>query len=82
MRVLFCTAAEDPVERLPRYLQKRILSKIEIYIAQPDPLKFAEPLSGSSYFRFRVGNYRVIFEILYGGAFWVLAIERRDEAYR
>jgi mRNA-degrading endonuclease RelE of RelBE toxin-antitoxin system len=82
MRVLFYAAAEDQLDRLPHYLQRRILSKIETYTAQPDPLEFAEPLSGSSYFRFRVGNYRVIFEILDGGAFWVLAIKRRDEAYR
>lgn len=82
MRILFSAAAEDQLDRLPRYLQKRILSKIEFYSVQPDPLEFAEPLSGSSYFRFRVGNYRVIFEILDGGSFWVLAVKRRDEAYR
>ena len=82
MRVLFSSAAEDQLDRLPRYLQQRILSKIEIYVTKPDPLEFAEPLSGSGYFRFRVGNFRVIFEILDGGAFWILAIKRRDEAYR
>ncbi len=59
-----------------------MLSEIEIYTAQPDPQEFAEPLSGPSYYRFRVGNYRVIFEILDGGVFWVLAIKPRDEAYR
>jgi mRNA-degrading endonuclease RelE of RelBE toxin-antitoxin system len=82
MRVLFSSAAEDQLDRLPRYLQTRILSKIEVYTAQPDPLEFAEPLSSSKYFRFRVGNYRVIFEILDGGTFWILGIKRRDEAYR
>jgi mRNA-degrading endonuclease RelE of RelBE toxin-antitoxin system len=82
MRVSFSSAAEDQLDRLPRYLQKRILSKIEGYIAQPDPLEFAEPLSGSDFYRFRVGNYRVIFEILGGGSLWILAIKRRDEAYR
>jgi mRNA-degrading endonuclease RelE of RelBE toxin-antitoxin system len=82
MRVLFSTAAEDQLERLPRYLQKRILSKIDAYASQPDPLEFAEPLTGSHFYRFRVGNYRIIFETLGGGSLWVLAIKRRDEAYR
>ena len=82
MRVLFSSTAEDQLDRLPRYLHKRILSKIAKYAAQPDPLEFAEPLSSSSYYRFRIGDYRVIFEILEGGAFWILAVKRRDEAYR
>lgn len=81
MHVWFSAAAEDQLERLPKYLQTRILSKIELYAGQPDPLQFAEPLSGSDFYRFRVGNYRVIFEVLHG-KLWVLAIKRRDEAYR
>ena len=47
----------------------------------PDPLAFAEPLSGSASYRFRIGDYRVIFEVLHGVG-WVLATRRRDEAYR
>ena len=81
MRVWFSAAAEDDIDRLPGYLQTRIVSKIGFYASQPDPLQFAEPLSGSDFYRFRMGAYRVIFEILHG-TLWVLAIKRRDEAYR
>ena len=81
MDVWFSIAAEDQLDRLPRFLQARIVSKIAFYAAQPDPLQFAEPLSGYDFFRFRVGDYRVIFELLHG-KIWVLAIKRRDEAYR
>jgi mRNA-degrading endonuclease RelE of RelBE toxin-antitoxin system len=37
--------------------------------------------TGSSEYRFRIGDYRVIFEVLHD-ALWVTAIKRRDEAYR
>jgi mRNA-degrading endonuclease RelE of RelBE toxin-antitoxin system len=81
MKVWFSTAAEDQLDRLPAFLQKRILSKIELYAAQPDPLQFAEPLSASDFYRFRIGDHRVIFEVLHG-TIWILAIKRRNEAYR
>ena len=81
MRVQFTSTADEQLDRLPRRLQKRIVEKLELYSQQPDPLKFAEPLTGSSEYRFRIGDYRVIFEVLHD-ALWVTAIKRRDEAYR
>ncbi len=81
MKVWFSAIAEDQIERLPTSLQIRILSKIELYATQSDPLQFAEPLSTSDLYRFRVGDYRIIFEILHG-KIWILAFKRRDEAYR
>lgn len=81
MRVRFTETADDQLDRLPLRLQKRIVEKIEFYSLQPDPLKFSEPLTGSSEYRFRVGDYRVIFEVLHD-TLWVTAIKRRDEAYR
>src|ERR1700680_3693097 len=55
--------------------------KMRFYAAQSDPLKFAEALMGSNEYRFRVGDYRVIFEVLHD-IIWVIVIKRRDEAYR
>jgi mRNA interferase RelE/StbE len=81
MRVQFTSTADEQLDRLPRRLQKRIVEKLELYSQQPDPLKFAEPLTGSNEHRFRIGDYRVIFEVLHD-ALWVTAIKRRDEAYR
>jgi mRNA-degrading endonuclease RelE of RelBE toxin-antitoxin system len=66
---------------LPHRTQTRIVEEIELYSLQPHPLKFAEPLTGSDKYRFRVGDYRVIFEVLHD-VIWVIAIKRRDEAYR
>ena len=81
MRVRFTETADDQLDRLPHRLQERIVEKLEFYSSQPDPLKFAEPLTGSSEYRFRVGDYRVIFEVLHD-VLWVTAIKRRDDAYR
>jgi mRNA interferase RelE/StbE len=81
MRVRFTETANEHLDRLPRRVQTRIVEKIELYAEQPDPLQFAEPLAGSGEYRFRVGDYRVIFEVLYD-VIWVTAIKRRDEAYR
>ena len=73
--------AEVHFKRLSSQTRRRIGGKMRFYADQPDPLEFAEPLSGSATYRFRIGNYRVIFEMLHGTG-WVLAIKRRDEAYR
>jgi mRNA interferase RelE/StbE len=81
MRVQFTSTADEQLDQLPRRLQKRIVEKLEPYSQQPDPLKFAEPLTGSNEYRFRIGDYRVIFEVLHD-TLWVTAIKRRDEAYR
>lgn len=81
MRVRFTETADDQLDRLPHRLQIRIVEKLELYSLQPDPLKFAEPLTGSNEYRFRIGDYRVIFKVLHD-TLWVTAIKRRDEAYR
>jgi mRNA-degrading endonuclease RelE of RelBE toxin-antitoxin system len=81
MEFIFAPTAEEHFERLSPQARKRIAGKMRFYAGQPDPLDFAEPLTGSMHYRFRIGDYRVIFEILHDVG-WVLAIHRRDEAYR
>ena len=80
MRIRF-TGSGHTTRRLPHRLQKRIIEKVRFYSLQSDPLQFAEPLTGSNEYRFRIGDYRVIFEMLHD-TLWVTAIKRRDEAYR
>jgi mRNA interferase RelE/StbE len=81
MRLRFTDTANGQLTGLPQRTQTRIVEKLELYSLQPDPLKFAEPLTGSEEYRFRVGDYRIIFEVLHD-ILWVTAIKRRDEAYR
>ena len=81
MKYIFTPTAEDQFDRLTSPQRRRISVKMRFYAAQSDPLKFAEALTGSNEYRFRVGDYRVIFEVLHD-IIWVIAIKRRDEAYR
>jgi mRNA interferase RelE/StbE len=81
MRFIYSARAEEQFHQLTPQDRKRISTKMRLYASQPDPLQFAEPLSGSNCYRFRIGDYRVIFEIM-NDTLWVLAIKRRDEAYR
>jgi mRNA-degrading endonuclease RelE of RelBE toxin-antitoxin system len=80
MEFLFTLTAQDHFERLPQQDRKRIANKMRFYAQQPDPLQFAEPLSGSHNYRFRIGDYRIIFKVAHE-TLWVKAVKRRDKAY-
>ena len=69
---------------LPKIIQKRILNKLDFYIKfSNNPLRFAEPLKNRSlgYFRFRIGDYRVLFDIKSDKIF-ILKIGHRKEIYK
>jgi len=80
-RAFFTETADEQLDRLPKRLQIRIVEKVGVYAQQPDPLQFSESLTGSNEYRFRVGDYRVMFEVM-SDVLWITAIKRRDEAYR
>lgn len=81
MKYLFTPTAQDDFDKLTRQDRKRIADKMRFYASQEKPLALAERLTGSVEYRYRVGDYRVIFEVLHD-TLWVTAIKRRDEAYR
>ena len=81
MKYIFTPTAEDDFDRLTQPNRKRIAEKMRFYASHDDPLQFAERLTGSQEYRFRIGDYRVIFKIMHG-ILWVNAIKPRDEAYR
>ena len=65
MSYYFTPSALRQLKKLPLEIQHRIIKKLDFYCAQSEPLQFAENLVkfeiGS--YRFRVGDYRVIFDI-------------------
>jgi mRNA-degrading endonuclease RelE of RelBE toxin-antitoxin system len=81
MQFIYTPTAQKHFKRLYPPARKRIVDKMRFFADQPDSLAFAEPLSGSASYRYRIGDYRVIFEVQHGVG-WILAIKRRDEAYR
>lgn len=57
----FSPKAERNFSQLSKSLQERILNKLVYFERSENPLRFAKKLVGAKdYFRFRLGDYRVI----------------------
>lgn len=84
--VIWSIAAKKDLDRLGDILARRIVAKVHLYAASPNPMKFAKGLMGNftGYYRFRIGKYRVIFEketysqiVL----LLILSVDKRDNTY-
>lgn len=64
MEYYFKPTALRSLKKLPKTIQKRILNKLDFYIKSENPFDFAEVLQYKEFggFRFRIGDYRVIFD--------------------
>ena len=84
MRLEFTVIAQKDLRKLDMIAQKQIARKLRFFMEQPDPLQFATSLTnftkGGSY-RFRVGKYRIVFDVADDTVF-VLHIEHRRDVYR
>jgi mRNA interferase RelE/StbE len=74
--VRYVEQAIKDLEKLERKVAQRIYKKIDSYVSSPDPLAHAKSLSGKlkGLYRFRVGDYRVIFEVAEDGSISILTI--------
>ena len=68
---------------LDNQVKKRIISKLDFWVESGDPLRFAENLTNSELgeYRFRVGDYRIIFDVE-GENIIVLGVGHRREIYK
>jgi mRNA interferase RelE/StbE len=80
-RFLYTRRAERDIERLDSQVRTRMGKTLLRYA--DDPLEHAERLTlpGLGTYRFRIGNYRVIFDIE-GSDLVVLRVGHRREIYR
>ena len=64
-KLFFTKLAIKSLKKLDKAIQKRIKTKLEFYISQENPLVFARKLIDSSLweYRFRVWEYRIIFDV-------------------
>jgi mRNA interferase RelE/StbE len=77
-------SAKRDLKRLGIINQKQILKKLKFFSEQPDPLKHAVKLTNFSRggdYRFRVGQYRVVFDVA-KDTLYILYIEHRRDVYR
>lgn len=75
-------AAKD-IQKLPLQVRKRLKLKLEWFIAKEDPISFAKSLTKPSdaQYRFRVGSYRVLFDVEEDKII-ILHIQHRRDVYR
>lgn len=83
MKYFFKPSALRQLKRLPRGIQIRILEKLDFYINSENPLDFAEKLADKSLgdFRFRIGEWRVIFDAE-KDKIVILKVGHRKDIYR
>ena len=70
--------AKDDFLALDEVLRNRIIKKVKFFIDSKDPLRYAKKLKNSylGAYRFRIGDYRVIFDVDKKGNINILLILR------
>lgn len=83
MKIFLSINAQKELQKFDLHVQKRIKTKLAWYMAHEDPLVFADTLTDSNVgdYRYRIGDYRVLFDVL-GDAIRVNRIGHRKEIYR
>lgn len=83
MKINYTKTAISDLVSLPKELQKRIAKKMRFFAETDNPLRFAERLTDykDADFRFRIGEYRIMFDVVNNSIF-ILSIRHRKEAYR
>jgi len=76
------TKAAKEIEKLSSETRQRILEKLKFYAQQEDPLRFAERIKDHRFgdYRFRIGDYRIIFDIN-GKTIMILKVGHRRDIY-
>jgi mRNA interferase RelE/StbE len=74
----YSRSAWEDLQSLPVAIQGRIAKKINSYLSSKNPMTFAKALVGelSEFYRFRIGDYRVIFSRQRDGELHILNIVR------
>ncbi len=83
MKYIFRPSAEKKFAKLDSQIQARIIKKLEFVISTLNPLEFAEPLTQNKIgqYRFRIGDYRVIFDVE-DETIIVLTVGHRRDVYK
>ena len=70
-------------KKLPKDIHFRIIGKLDYFCKTEDPLNFAEPLTKSDLgqFRFRIGDYRIAFDIE-ANILVIHDVDNRKDIYR
>ena len=83
MQINYTKSAIIDLQSLPRDVQRRIAKKMRFYADADNQLHFAERLTDhkDADFRFRIGEYRIKFDVV-DNAIFILKIKHRKDAYK
>ncbi|GAC1387439.1 MAG: type II toxin-antitoxin system RelE/ParE family toxin [Candidatus Saccharimonadales bacterium] len=81
--LVYKRTAVKSIQKLSPQIRKRLKLKLEYFVALDDPLAFAKALTkpADAQYRFRVGNYRVLFDIEKSNIV-ILLVQHRKDVYR
>ena len=79
----FTEKSEKQLNKLDKIVRKRIIKKLDLWCKYEKPLNFAESLINSQLgtYRYRVSDYRIIFDVE-RDTIVVLAVGHRREIYK
>ena len=82
--MVFTERAQKDLKKLDKQTRKRIAIKLQFYMEQKNPLEYTRPLIHSSLgsYRFRVGHYRIAFDIEDPPKYVVVSVLHRKDAYK
>ena len=82
-RLVYKQQAVKDIRQLTPQVRERLKQKLEYFAAQHNPLGLAKRLTkpADAQYRFRVGNYRVLFDVE-GLDLVILHIQHRKDVYR
>lgn len=82
-KIVITHSAQKDIAKLDQLVKKKIQKKIEYFINNEDPLQFAVSLVAHEIgsYRWRVGVFRVIFDID-GDTIVILRIRHRRDVYK
>jgi len=83
MDYVFTGKSFKQLQKLPKSVQKRIIAKLDFYSSHPNPIRFADHLTKFDLgtYRYRVGDYRIVFDIDAENLL-ILLIDHRKNIYR
>jgi len=79
----FTPRALKQMHKLDMDVRKRIFKKLDYFMSLSNPMEFAEPITDPALgqYRFRIGDYRVIFDVE-EDLFKILKVGDRKDVYR
>ncbi len=81
--IVFTKSSAKDISKLSQPVQKRIKRKLEFYLDSPTPFDQAKTLTNSKYgdYRWRVGDYRIIFDVD-NDQIVILQVQHRRDIYK